>query len=112
MDEENFQRAIDIILQNQARFYSDLHQLQEEQKEAKKRADVLERVSVNLYNSSVEQGKSIKELRDSQKETDERFRETDKRFRETDERFSETDERLNAVIFMAEKFFGAQNGKS
>ena len=68
MDEENFQRAIDIILQNQARFYSDLQQLQEEQKEAKKRADVLERVSVNLYNSTVEQGKSIKELRDSQKE--------------------------------------------
>lgn len=112
MDEEKFQRAIDIILQNQAQFYSDLQQLQEEQKEAKKRADVLEKVSLNLYNTSVEQGKNIshltediRELRDGQKETDERFRETDERFRETDER-------LNAVIFMAEKFFSGQNGKS
>lgn len=98
MDEEKFQRAIDIILQNQAQFYSDLQQLQEGQKEAKKRADVLERVSLNLYNSSVEQGKNIAELTGDIRE----LRDVQK----------ETDERLNAVIFMAEKFFGGQNGKS
>lgn len=52
---------------------------------------------LNLYNSSVEQGKNIarltvdiKELRDAQKETD---------------------QRVNAVIFTAEKFFGNRNGK-
>lgn len=105
MDEEKFQRAIDIILQNQAQFYSDLQQLQEEQKEAKKRADVLERVSLNLYNSSVEhhkttieQGKNIAQLTDD--------------IREMRDAQKDTDERLNAVIFMAEKFFGGSNGKS
>ena len=105
MDEEKFQRAIDIILENQAQFYTDLQkiqetnkQIQEAQLEAEKRTNVLERACLNLYNTSVEQGKNIseltgdiKELRDAQKETD---------------------ERLNAVIFMAEKFFGGQNGKS
>ena len=112
MDDEKFQRAIDIILENQAQFYTDLQkvqetnkQIQETQKEAEKRVNVLERVCLNLYNSSVEQGKNIAqltedigELREAQKETDGRLR--------------ETDERLNAVIFMAEKFFGSQNGKS
>ncbi len=105
MDDEKFQRAIDIILENQAQFYVDLQQIQEVQREAEKRANVLERVCLNLYNSSVEQlnttveqGKNIaqltedtKELRDSQKETD---------------------KRLNAIILMAEKFLGGRNGKS
>ena len=105
MDEEKFQRAIDIILQNQAQFYSDLQQLQEGQKEAKKRADVLERVSLNLYNSSVEQGKNIAEQGKN-------IAELTGDIRELRDVQKETDERLNAVIFMAEKFFGGQNGKS
>ena len=105
MDEEKFQRAIDIILEQQATFYSGLQELQEIQKEAEKRTNELGLACLNLYNSSVEQGKNIaqltediRELREGQKETNERFR--------------ETDERLNAVIFMAEKFFSGQNGKS
>lgn len=105
MDEEKFQRAIDILLEQQAKFHSDLRELKDVQKEAEKRTNVLERVCLNLYNTSVEhhnttveQGKNIaeltgdvRELRDGQKETG---------------------ERLNAVIFMAEKFFGGKNGKS
>ena len=105
MDDEKIQKTIDIILGHQAQFYADLQQLQEVQKEAEKRTNVLERVCLNLYNSSVEQhkttveqGKYIAELREAQKETDERLR--------------ETDERLNAVILMAERFLGGQNGKS
>lgn len=105
MDDEKFQRAIDIILENQAKFYTDLQQVQETnkeiqemQKESEKRLNILERVSLNLYNVTLEQTKQITELRETQKETGEHLR--------------ETDERLNAVIFMAEKFFGSQNGKS
>jgi len=112
MDEEKFQRAIDILLEQQAKFYSDLQQMQETNKEiqenhlkAEKRTNVLERACVNLYNMAVKhdeviEGQSknidkvtadIAELREAQKETG---------------------ERLNAVIFMAEKFFSGQNGKS
>ncbi len=119
MDNERLDKTIEFILNNQAQFYADLQQvqetnkqIQETQKEAEKRVNVFERVCLNLYNTTVEHGKQIsengkqiaelttdiKELRDAQSETDKRLR--------------ETDERLNAVIVMAEKFFGSQNGKS
>ena len=111
MDEKKFQRALDAILEAQAQFYVDLQHVQETNKEiqelqkgAEKRVSVLERACVNLYNMTVKhdeliEGQSnnidkvtadIAELREAQKETG---------------------ERLNAVIFMAEKFFGG-NGKS
>ena len=105
MDDEKLERTIEFILNNQAQFYADLQELRETQKEAEKRVNVFERACVNLYNITLEQGKHFAELRESQKETAKRFRETAKRFKETDER-------LNAVILMAEKFFGGQNGKS
>ncbi len=112
MDDEKLQRSIEFILENQARFYADLQQVQETnkqiqelQKEAEKRTSVLERVCLNLYNTMIEEGKHIAELREAQKETDALFKETNERLRETDER-------LNAVILMAEKFLGGRNGKS
>ncbi len=98
MDDEKLDKTIEIILQNQAQFYADLQKIQESQKESEKRVNVLERVSLNLYNTTVEHGKHIVQLTDDIKE----LREAQK----------ETDERLIAVIFMAEKFFGNQNGKS
>lgn len=104
MDEKKFDKAIDALLQLQAGTSADLDKLKESQKEAEKRVNVLERVSLNLYNASVEQGKNIAEVTKSIKE--QRVAQ-----KETDERMKETDERLNAVIFMAEKFFGG-NGKA
>ncbi len=105
MDDEKIYKTIEIILQNQAQFYADLQMLQETNKEAEKRVSVLERATINLFNvvtktsETVEKlSEKVDKLADSQKETDERLR--------------ETDERLNAVIHMAEKFFGNQNGKS
>ena len=105
MDDEKLERTIEFILNNQAQFYADLQkvqetnkEIQETQKEAEKRVNVLERACLNLYNISVEQGKHVAELTQGVKE----LREAQK----------DTDERLNAVILMAEKFFGGQNGKS
>ncbi len=105
MDDEKIDKTIEFILNNQAQFYADLQkvqetnkEIQENQKEAAIRTNVLERVCLNIYNTSVEQGNQtvqlteiVKQLLEAQKETD---------------------ERLNAVILMAEKFFGSQNGKS
>ncbi len=91
MNNDKIEKTIEIILQSQAQFYADLQEMKEVQKEAEKRVSVLERVSLNLYNTTVEQGKNISELREAQKETD---------------------ERLNAVIYMAEKFFSRNNGDS
>lgn len=119
MDDEKLQKTIDFILSNQAQFYADLQQIQETnkqiqesnrqiqesnkqiqetQKEAEKRTNILERVCLNLYNTTVEHGKQIAQLTEDVKE----LRVAQK----------ETDERLNTVIFMAEKFFGGQNGRS
>ncbi len=98
MDDEKLQKTMEFILNNQAQFTVDIQKIQESHKEAEKRVGALERVSLNLYNASVEQGKNIAQLsvevgqlRESQKETD---------------------ERLNAVILMVEKFLGSQNGDS
>ncbi len=72
-------------------------EIQEIQMDGEKRTNQLERACINLFNTSVEQGKNIgqltediRELRDGQKETN---------------------DRLNAVIFMVEKFFSG-NGNS
>ena len=104
MDDEKLKKTMEFILDNQAQFYADLQQvqetnkqIQESQKEAEKRVNVLERVSLNLYNTTVEQGKNIGQLTEDIKE----LREAQK----------STDGRLNAVIFMAEKFFSGENGK-
>ena len=105
MDDEKINKTIEILLQNQAQFYANLQMLQETNKDAGKRIEVLERATVNLYNATTKTSETVDklagkvdELVDAQKETDERLR--------------ETDERLNAVIFMVEKFLGGQNGKS
>ena len=112
MDDEKLDKTIEFILNSQAQFYADLQQvqetnkqIQESQKEAEKRTNILERVCLNLYNTSVEQGKNITQLTENIKE----LRNAQQ---ETDVKFKETDERLNIVILMAEKFFGSQNGKS
>lgn len=104
MDDEKLQRTMEFILKNQAQFTIDIQKIQEEQKDAIKRTGTLERVSLNLYNASFEQGKLIAELREAQKETDIRFK-------EIGEQLKETDERLNVVILMAERFFSGENGK-
>ncbi len=98
MDNDKIEKTIEIILQSQAQFYADLQEMKEVQKEAEKRVSVLERVSLNLYNTSVEQGKNIAQVSED--------------IRELREAQKETDERLNAVIYMAEKYFSRNNGDS
>lgn len=112
MDDEKLEKTIEFILNNQAQFYADLQKIQETQKEAEKRVNVLERACLNLYNISVEHGKQIAENGKQVAQLTEDVKELREAQSETDKRFRETDERLNAVIFMAEKFFGSQNGKS
>ncbi len=103
MDEGKINKTLGIILQNKARFYTDLQMLQETNKEAEKRIGVLERAAVNLYNAQTKTNETVDKLADIVNGL------TDK----VDMLISaqkETDERLNAVIFMAEKFFGRNNG--
>lgn len=105
MDEEKFQRAIDILLRQQATTHAEGELTKEEQKDHAKRISVLERTAINLFNLSVKQGENI----------DRQGKSIDKQGEQIDKLVAvqkETNERLDAVIFMAEKFFSGQNGKS
>ena len=112
MDEKKFQKAIDILLKQQAVTHAGGEMTKEEQKDHAKRINVVERAVINLYNVSVKQGESIdkqSELIGKQSEL------IDKQGERVDELVTaqkETNEHLDAVIFMAEKYFSGQNGKS
>ncbi len=109
MDDEKLEKTIEFILNNQAQFTVDIQKMQETQKEGEKRVNVLERVCLNLYNASVEQGKNIAQLSEEFKKTHEIHEREMSEIRASQK---ETDERLNAVILMAEKFFSGENGDS
>lgn len=98
MNEDKINQTIEIILQNQAQFYADLQMLQEANKEAEKRAVILERAVVNLYNAQTKTNETVEKLAD--------------KIDGLADAQKETDERLNAVIFTAEKFFGKNGGKT
>ena len=103
MDDKKFQKQVDALLKLQAGLHSEVVEIKESLKElrnvqedAEKRTNVLERVSLNLYNTSVEHAKSISELKES--------------VRDLRDGQKDMDGRLNAVIFMAERFFSGENG--
>ena len=86
------------MLKQQAATHAGGEMTREEQKDHAKRINMVERAIINLYNTSVKQGKNI-----------------DKQGKEVNKLVAaqkETNERLDAVIFMAEKYFSGQNGKS
>ncbi len=112
MTGEEVEKAVEILLRNQAQFYANLQDIQEIQKESEKRNSVLERATVNLFNAMTKTTETVDKLSEKVNELTAAQMETDERLRQTDERLRETDERLNAVIYMAEKFFSGNNGKS
>jgi len=114
MSNDQFQRQVDFIVEQQAKFSTDIGQLEEnlakfEQQSREnfaKLGDVI--LSLASYNNVQDEGiaahdRQIAALIEAGKETD-------KRFKETDERFKETDERINALIILAERFFN-RNGE-
>jgi chaperonin cofactor prefoldin len=104
MDDEKLQKTIEFILNNQAQFTVDIQKINEAHRDAEKRIHTLEKVSLNLYNTTVEQGKNIAELsKDVGKLSSD--------VKELRAAQKETNERLDAVIVMLEKFLDKQNGQ-
>lgn len=112
MDEDKINKTIEILLQNQAQFYANLQMLQETNKDAEKRIEVLERATVNLYNAVTKTSETVDKLANKVDVLTDKVDKLAEAQKETDVRLRETDERLNAVIFMVEKFLSSQNGKS
>ena len=119
MDNEKLDKTIEFILNNQAQFTVDIQLLQEANKDAEKRLSVLERATVNLYNSLTETNKNVSAVADKvdlvadkvDLVADKVDRLADKVDKLADSQ-KETDERLNAVILMAERFLSGENGNS
>ena len=112
MDDEKLQKTIEFILSNQAQFTVEMQQIQESHRDSAKRIGTLERVSLNLYNSAVEQGKLIAEQGRLIAEQTKNVNQLSVAAKDLRESQKETGERLNAVIVMFEKFLDNQNGTS
>jgi uncharacterized coiled-coil DUF342 family protein len=112
MTNKEVEKAVEILLQNQAQFYANLQEIQEIQKESEKRINVLERATVNLFNAMTKTNETVDRVSEKVDKLSEKVDKLADAQQKTDERLRETDERLNAVIFMAEKFFSGNNGKS
>jgi uncharacterized phage infection (PIP) family protein YhgE len=112
MDEEKINNTIEILLQNQARFYANLQMMQETNKDAEKRISVLERATVNLYNATTKTNETVDKLAGIVGKLADNVTELAGKVDELVDAQKETDERLNATIFMVEKFLGGKNGKS
>ncbi len=109
MDDEKLQKTIEFILNNQAQFTVDIQKIQKSHKEAEKWVGTFERVSLNLYNASVEQGKVIAQFSEETRKAHE-IHQAERSEMRTNQK--EIDERLNAVILMAEKYFSGENGNN
>lgn len=117
MDDEKLEKTIEFILNNQAQFTVDIQLLQEANREAEKRLSVLERATVNLYNSLTETNKNVGTVAEKvdllSDKVDLLSDKVDLLSNKVDklaDSQKETDERLNAVSLMAEKFFSGENG--
>jgi len=116
MNEEQFQRHVDFIGAQQAKFEVGIARLKEElaengkqTKENTRNIAKLGELILSLANHSQSQDEQIAALIEAGKETDRRFRETDERMKQTDERMRETDERIGILIKVVERFYN-KNG--
>src|SRR5437868_3682643 len=112
MDEKKFQKAIDILLKQQAATHAGGEMTREEQKDHAKRIDVVERAVINLFNLSVKQGENIDKQGEQIDKIGEQIDKQGKRVDKLIAAQKETNGRLDAVIFIAEKYFSGENGKS
>lgn len=114
MSEDQFQRQVDFIVAQQAKFSSDIAKLEENlsrhEQENRQMIAKLGDVILSLVHHSEEQDARIAAHDKQIAALIEANQETDRRFRETDERLKETDERINALIILAERFLN-RNGQ-
>ena len=109
MSNEEVDRRITFITEQQAQFASDIQQLREVQVQT-------EQVVARLANVTLEGFKDvnakINALVDSQIRTDERLQKTDEQLRKTDENVRKTDESLRNLIANVDRYFSeGRNGR-
>lgn len=111
MSEEQRQRQMDFILEQQAQLTATVSKLSDT---VSKLSDKVERtadsITALLAIAEIQSGE-IKELGASVRAINERQRESEERRRESEERRREGDERLNALINTVERFIEGRTGQ-
>lgn len=110
MNEEQIERHISFIIEQQAQFTVDIQKLGEAHAQAEGRISHIEGAIVAVVNMIAEMTKAQKhtdakliELAEAQKRTDEQLA-------ETSAKLAETDERLNIFINVVERHLSGGNG--
>jgi uncharacterized FlaG/YvyC family protein len=116
MTDEERQRKMDFIIEQQAQFAVDIQVLREglqDLRAAQARTDEKLAAYAETQSEFIEIiTRSIQALVDAQLRTDAQMKQTDEQTKRTDERLSRTDERLNALIDIVERHIseGHQHG--
>ncbi|MDQ3651794.1 MAG: hypothetical protein M3458_16260 [Acidobacteriota bacterium] len=101
MTDEERQRQMDFILNQQAQFVTDIQSLQEAHVAAEKRMTRLESTVVKVYQETTSNLNALIESQEGMVQAQQR----------TDERLRETDERLNVFVSVVERYISGGNGK-
>lgn len=103
MNEEQIERHISFIIEQQAQFTVDIQKLGEAHAQAEGRISLLEGAIVAVVNM-------IAEMTKAQKHTDAKLVELAEAQKRTDEQLAETNERLNIFINAVERHLSGGNG--
>ncbi len=99
MSQEQLEKRMEFIVEQQAQFTSDMQQLREAQAQTEVTVMQTGEIVARLAHATLEGFKDVNAkidaLVDSQIRTDEKFNRTDEKFNRTDERFNRTDEKFN-----------------
>ncbi len=109
MTEEELNRKMEFIVEQQVQFTVDIQKIQEAHAQGEKRISRLEGAFVSLYNT-------VTKIAENQQKTDEQLKELAASNKATHEMLNEMGERLNALILVVERHVSGhshdQNGKS
>ncbi len=110
MSEDQFQRQVDFILEQQAKFSTDIARLEENIARHEQFFAKLGDMILSLANYNEGQDERIAAQDRQIAAHDRQIAALIEISRGTDRRFKETDERINALIILAERFFNG-NGQ-
>ena len=122
MNNEEFDRKMAFIVEQQAQFASDIQQLQESQSRTDdvvaqtaeilgQTGEVVTRLANVTYAGFTELNAKINALVDAQMRTEENVMRTDENIRRTEENVASTDESLKRLIAVVDRYLRGRNGK-
>jgi peptidoglycan hydrolase CwlO-like protein len=112
MSEEEMNRKMELIVEQQAQFVTDIHKLGESQQELATRQGTLTDALMAVVGMVGKLTEGQEELRSEAKELAAAQRRTDEKLTETNAKLGETNERMNIFIDVLERYVSeGRNGR-